>query len=89
MEGIIKYFAPGPRFDAMQFAEMLQDAEVPAIAVEGNNVVLDRDCLNHIQAGWLPVWVYLNKGSINNPLCTAEPTKEEMELFITTFYMPH
>lgn len=73
----VKYWSPGPRFDAEKFAALARRNNIMCVPVEGG-VVIDRDKLNATPTGTLPVWLAKNKASINNPLCTAEPTGLEI-----------
>lgn len=74
----VKYWAPGPRFDSREFARLAQSIDIMCAPVR-EGVVIDRDKLNSIPGGYLPVWLFINKRGINNPLCTAEPTDEDAQ----------
>jgi hypothetical protein len=61
----------GETFDKVEFSQLLRDLGVLAYYDE-SGIILDREALNRIPVGHLPVWVWLNKKDINNPLKTME-----------------
>lgn len=72
---MVKLYSPGPRFNAAQFVEVCHGAMIAAAVVEGG-VVVDRDAINNVPAGSLPVWVWLLKLNVNSSLCTGKASEE-------------
>ncbi len=74
----VKYWSPGPRFNSYRFSELAQSVDIACAPVR-DGVVIDRDKLNSIPGGYLPMWLFTNRRSINNPLCSTEPTDKDAQ----------
>lgn len=72
---VVKFFTPDC-FRRHEFVRLLRHNGVRAIALK-DGILLDRTAFNAIPSGWLPVWAWLNKQDINDPLHTRHATIEE------------
>lgn len=80
----VKYFTQPP-FDNKGFADTLNRIGVRAKAVD-DGVILNRQALNTIKVGSLPIWVYLNKEDINSKVHIRPATAKEIADCISSGY---